>query len=531
VEQDVTLPEVDLGDVQTLNCNRSTALLGQPDTSGSLTFQWNVIVPGEMPADPTASQIEVGTAGTYELVVTDTTNGCTNSATVEVRADFAAPTIALAEPAFLDCQNDTVLLDASASAPAGLLEGNWTGLQGQNVFPTANPLIAEVVQVGDYQLVLTNSGNGCSSDTTVVVEGDTDLPIADAGFDQQLPCVPDAGQQLNGSASSQGAEFIYLWTAAGGGAIQNETSLTPTVFGPGLYTLSVTNQVNGCSSTDEVQVALDGSLPQAEAGEDMTLCEDGTMLAGNAVNGGSTGLWTTPGGAAIDMPDQAATFASGLAEGSNVFVWSLSTPACTNYSQDSVSIVLEPVPGAQNDIFNLPIGTLQAELDVTANDDLFSEDWTLSISQSPALGQIDTLADGLIAYQIEEGVFGEDVFSYLMCSTNCPDKCDSAQVQVFIPVDPDYEGPQVPNAITPNGDGLNDMLIFEQLENPERFPDNEIVIFNRWGSPVYTASPYMNDWQGTTDNGNELPQGTYYYILRLSVAEGEVIKGDITILK
>lgn len=531
VEQDVTLPEVDLGGVQTLNCNRSTALLGQPDTSGSLTFQWNVIVPGETPADPTASQIEVGTAGTYELVVTDTTNGCTNSATVEVRADFAEPTIILAETAFLDCQNDTVLLDASASAPAGLLEGNWTGLQGQNVFPTANPLIAEVVQVGDYQLVLTNSGNGCSSDTTIVVEGDTDLPIADAGFDQQVPCVPDAGQQLNGSASSQGPEFIYLWTSAGGGAIQNETSLTPTVFGPGLYTLSVTNQANGCSSTDEVQVALDGSLPQAEAGEDMTLCEDGTMLAGNAVNGGSTGLWTTPGGAAIDMPDQAATFASGLAEGSNVFVWSLSTPACTNYSQDSVSIVLEPVPGAQNDIFNLPIGTLQAELDVTANDDLFSEDWTLSISQSPALGQIDTLAGGLIAYQIEEGVFGEDVFSYLVCSANCPDKCDSAQVQVFIPVDPDYEGPQVPNAITPNGDGLNDMLIFEQLENPERFPDNEIVIFNRWGSQVYTASPYMNDWQGTTDNGNELPQGTYYYILRLSVAEGEVIKGDITILK
>lgn len=531
VQQDVAPPEVPLNPMEMLNCNQNTALLGQPAAGPEFSYQWNVLVPGEAPADPTAPQIEVGTAGTYQLVVTDNSNGCTDSAQVEVQADFAEPVAVIGEIPFLDCQTDTVVLDAALSGPAGQLIGNWTALQGQSLFSSGNPLVASAVQVGDYQLSLENTVNGCTTDTVITVDGNTDLPTADAGFDVEVPCVPDDGQLLNGSASSQGPEFSYTWSAAGGEAIQGETTLNPTIFGPGTYTLTVLDETNNCSSTDEVQVVLDGSLPQAEAGENSAICEDGAMLVGNDTNGASSGLWTTASTAQIDMPDQAATFATGLREGDNLFIWSLSTDACTDYSQDSVTVTLEAAPAAQDDFFELAEGMLMSELDVVGNDIFTSDAWSLTISQQPLLGQIDTVANGQVRYSVGEGVFGEDAFSYVICSTNCPDLCDSARVQVFIPVDPDYEGPEVPNAITPNGDGLNDMLIFEQLENPERFPDNEIVIFNRWGSPVYTASPYMNDWQGTTDNGNELPQGTYYYILRLSVAEGEVIKGDITILK
>lgn len=531
VQQDVTPPEVTLSPVEILNCTQNSILLGEPAAVPDFSYQWNVLVPGETPADPNAPQIEVGTAGTYQLVVTNTANGCTDSARVEVQADFAEPVAIIGEIPFLDCETDTVVLDAAQSGPAAQLNGSWTALQGQNLFPSGNPLVVSAVQVGDYQLSLENTVNGCTTDTVITVDGNTDRPTADAGFDVEVPCVPDDGQLLNGSASSQGPEFSYTWSAAGGEAIQDETTLNPTVFGPGTYTLTVLDETNNCSSTDEVQVVLDGSLPQAEAGDDLAICEDGAMLLGNDANGSLSGLWTTSGTAQIDMPDQASTFATGLSEGDNLFVWSLSTPACTDYSQDTVRVILEAVPAAQDDFFELAEGTLMSELDVAANDALTAEAWSLTISQQPLLGQIDTVANGRVQYRIDEGVFGEDAFSYVICSANCPDLCDSARVQVFIPVDPDYEGPEVPNAITPNGDGLNDMLIFEQLENPERFPDNEIVIFNRWGSQVYTASPYMNDWQGTTDNGNELPQGTYYYILRLSVAEGEVIKGDITILK
>ncbi|HHJ49921.1 MAG TPA: hypothetical protein ENJ88_03345, partial [Phaeodactylibacter sp.] len=48
---------------------------------------------------------------------------------------------------------------------------------------------------------------------------------------------------------------------------------------------------------------------------------------------------------------------------------------------------------------------------------------------------------------------------------------------------------------------------------------------------VFQQAPYENNWEGTNQTGEPLPEGTYYYILRLNVAEGEIIKGDITIIR
>ena len=90
----------------------------------------------------------------------------------------------------------------------------------------------------------------------------------------------------------------------------------------------------------------------------------------------------------------------------------------------------------------------------------------------------------------------------------------------------------IPQLITPNGDGLNEAFIFEVLENnPSGFPDNELIIFNRWGDTVYTARPYQNNWAGNNQSGRKLPQGTYYYILKLDLNEGLIVKGDITVVR
>jgi large repetitive protein len=86
----------------------------------------------------------------------------------------------------------------------------------------------------------------------------------------------------------------------------------------------------------------------------------------------------------------------------------------------------------------------------------------------------------------------------------------------------------VPNAITPNSDGKNDELVIDGLE---KFPENELVIFNRWGDILYASKPYRNDWQGTNKSGNPLPEGTYYYVLRLNTADGKILRGDMTILR
>ncbi|MFA9372292.1 MAG: gliding motility-associated C-terminal domain-containing protein, partial [Labilibaculum antarcticum] len=89
---------------------------------------------------------------------------------------------------------------------------------------------------------------------------------------------------------------------------------------------------------------------------------------------------------------------------------------------------------------------------------------------------------------------------------------------------------KLPNAFSPNGDGINDYFIIEGIEI---YQDNELVIFNRFSGAVYISKPYLNDWNGTSNNngvktsGAQLPDGIYFYILKLDSTK--IIKGYIEI--
>ena len=80
-----------------------------------------------------------------------------------------------------------------------------------------------------------------------------------------------------------------------------------------------------------------------------------------------------------------------------------------------------------------------------------------------------------------------------------------------------------PNVITPNGDGLNDLF---EVPGLELYDNSEVEVYDRWGNVVYTSSNYKNDW-----NGDKLPEGTYYYILKVDDPAGTVHKGILTILR
>lgn len=84
------------------------------------------------------------------------------------------------------------------------------------------------------------------------------------------------------------------------------------------------------------------------------------------------------------------------------------------------------------------------------------------------------------------------------------------------------------SGITPNGDGNNDVWY---VDNIEQFPINEIKIYNRWGNVVWEGSGYNNDdvvWSGQNNAGNDLPDGTYFYIADV---DGEVYKGWVEITR
>lgn len=83
------------------------------------------------------------------------------------------------------------------------------------------------------------------------------------------------------------------------------------------------------------------------------------------------------------------------------------------------------------------------------------------------------------------------------------------------------------NILTPNGDGVNDVWVIKDLE---KFPENEVTVFDRSGRTVFYTKNYQNDWTGYL-SGKLLTEGTYYYVIKLKRnAKFEIVKGFITIL-
>jgi len=74
----------------------------------------------------------------------------------------------------------------------------------------------------------------------------------------------------------------------------------------------------------------------------------------------------------------------------------------------------------------------------------------------------------------------------------------------------------VSRLLSPNGDGVND---YWHIQGIDTYPDNKVVIFNRWGDKVEVIKNYDNQsnrWEGKDEKGHMVPDGTYYYMLELS---------------
>ena len=150
---------------------------------------------------------------------------------------------------------------------------------------------------------------------------------------------------------------------------------------------------------------------------------------------------------------------------------------------------------------------------------------------NPAEGRFDLFSNGQFNYISNPNFAGVVRFRVMICSEACTRLCDTGEVRILIRpkvVKPQDITIEVPNAITPNEDGKNDALV---IDNIEKYPKNELIIFNRWGDILYKAKPYANDWNGTNQQGQPLPEGTYYYLLRLDINNAKILRGDMTILR
>ncbi len=96
---------------------------------------------------------------------------------------------------------------------------------------------------------------------------------------------------------------------------------------------------------------------------------------------------------------------------------------------------------------------------------------------------------------------------------------------IFVKV---LKAPEVPNAFTPNGDGVNDIWNIKYLES---YVNASVQVFSRYGSVVYySVKGYAQPWKGQM-NGSDLPMGTYYYIIDPKTKGRKVISGSVTIIR
>jgi gliding motility-associated-like protein len=111
--------------------------------------------------------------------------------------------------------------------------------------------------------------------------------------------------------------------------------------------------------------------------------------------------------------------------------------------------------------------------------------------------------------------------TYNLVVTNAEGCSAVAEIAVSV-----LQYPVVPNAFTPNGDGINDTWNIEHLN---QYPNCTVDIFNRYGEKVYTSTGYAIPWDGTY-RGAQLPASTYYYIINPKNGR-KVLSGSVTIIR
>ena len=288
--QDITVPVASAAAASgsVLDCNvTSLVLTGSPSSGVSYSWSGPGIVSGGNTASPTVNQ-----PGTYNLVVTNVSNGCSNSlspASVSVTQNNTPPSPALNAigNATLSCAVTTVTLNAT---PASGFTYSWSGPGIVSGATTANPVVN---QPGTYAVTATNSSSGCSNTVpaTIVVAQNGVAPIATTN-NATLTCA-NTSLVLNGGPATG---VTYSWT--GPGIVSGATTANPTVNQPGNYILTVTSATNGCSNTSTSIVSQDITNPSpviSSANGNTLTCNFTTLTLTGAPATGVTYSWSGPG--------------------------------------------------------------------------------------------------------------------------------------------------------------------------------------------------------------------------------------------
>jgi gliding motility-associated-like protein len=197
--------------------------------------------------------------------------------------------------------------------------------------------------------------------------------------------------------------------------------------------------------------------------------------------------------------------------GNDSFVYEVSDGnGGTDQATVYITVIAGPDIAAENDQYTVNEDEI-LNGDVSEND---SAGLTYTVESNVSNGTLVLNSDGSFTYTPNPDYNGFDEFTYQACDDQ--GNCVSATVTIIVaPVGDDEI--TIAAGFSPNGDNVNETL---HIENIDSYPQNKLIIFNRWGNVVYERTGYSSnaEWNGNADEDGSMgdtkvPEGTYFYVL------------------
>jgi gliding motility-associated-like protein len=419
----------------------------------------------------TAQNITNVPPGSYSLTVTDA-SGCTKQFNTNVGIDTANKlTAAVQSVTKARCTGSlSGGVDVSVNGGTPPYTYNWSnGATSQDLSYVAS---------GSYSLTVSDAV-GCAVQLSVNVGIDASNPVV-AAIDSVIGigCKDSASGQIYASAHGGVAPYVYLWS--NGATTEDLLHVTA-----GSYTLTVTDDA-GCKATANASVIRSAAFSLSASVKNISCygLTDGAVTL--TVSGGSGNYQYNWSNGAVTQS------VSGLALGNYMLTVTDKTSQCSK--TDTFSI-------RQPD-------SLSAGIAVTNDGCADGDDGKITLTVSGGTvpyryawtnGAVTASLANLAPATYSVTVTDEQNCTKTFAATVGKDSCNFTVV--------------IHDVITPNGDGVNDLWVIEGIEN---YPNSKVELYNKWGNLVYDKTGYDNRFRGVGNAGTELPDGTYYYVVKLN---------------
>ena len=401
------------------------------------------------------------------------------------------------------CPGETAILTATGGA-----DGSYRWYESENALQpvagfTGDSFPTPALENPVTYFVSLMDGD-CESERIPVTAEILPLPDAPLAEDQEN-CGPGA-VTLTASGGNEGS---YRWYTAPSGSSPIETGgtfTTEVLTSSKAFYVSVTN-ANGCESTRTRAEAIIHPLPLPPATQNIDQCGPGEVAVNlktqNNTDAASFRWYRRKEDTAPSQEENTHLLKVKVTRDTVLYV----STSKGNCESEKVPIYIKV-----HELPELEAGEDQTILKGESVQLLATGDIT-GIKWSPKKGlDMDNIMSPMAnpSYTI----------TYTVTGTNSGG-CEVTDT-VTVHVTTDYP---VPNAFSPNQDGLNDLW---EIPLIDQYPRCRIAIYNRWGNQIFYSEGYPNPWDGTF-NGKELPSGTYYYSLQLN--EELEVKGTLSLIR